>query len=363
MKRNLPLTVLILLFTPLMVLAKHQDILRHYIDHFKPPWLKERLERDFEPLRNKKITKKTLNDFCNLIDSSNEYVRVQIKNNHVKLLPLKKCSSLEKTADRVRRFLSSLRKISKIRDLPDLDFIMYFGDGIHQSKPLPIFCFAKDKRCENLISIPDHEALCGLGNFYREVKKHDVPYFEKKPKAFWRGATTGGDFTSSNWKNFPRSKLTLFSLKNPNLCDAKFAFVASNNKAELEKTLIQEQVLDQFVKIKDHLPYKFLVDIDGNSCTYSRLHWILFSNSLCLKQNSHLEQWYYTGLKPYVHYLPFHSDMSNFKDVINWALSHETECEQIVKNAKVFVRNNLTHYPALAYFYRVLLEYAKHQDF
>lgn len=342
---------------------KFSTILENHLNHFNPPWMRERLEKDFSSFNDQSLTHTKLTEFERSITTKNEYARVCIDNNFVTIKPFQHSMILIKpeTYDRVRKFLAALKKIKTLKKLPSMEFIMFFGDGLHHDSLVPVLCFAKKAGSKNLILIPDFETLTGLGHYYTILKQNDIPYKNKKDLAFWRGATTGGNFTLSNWKNFPRSKAVIFSLKNPQILDAKFTNIVAQDKKLLEQHLKSQCAVTKMTPVKDHLSYKFLPDIDGNSCSYSRLHWILYSNSLCLKQMSDLEQWYYGGLKPYIHFIPFKEDMSDFETVTYWAKNHENECETIVKNATAFAQNNLTIYPTLTYLYRVLLKYASLQ--
>ncbi len=58
------------------------------------------------------------------------------------------------------------------------------------------------------------------------------------------------------------------------------------------------ELLSGYVKTEDSLQYKYLMDIDGNTCGYQRLYWTLLSNSLVFKQVTENKQWYYNALIP-----------------------------------------------------------------
>ena len=172
-------------------------------------------------------------------------------------------------------------------------------------------------------------------------------------------------FTPENWKIFPRSKLTLFSAQKEKICDAKFTDIVQVSQDDLpvvKEEMGRQRVLGTPISIEEHLAYKYLVDVDGNSCTYSRLYWILKSNSLCLKHLSNEEQWYYKGLEPYVHYIPFKEDFSDLEEKILWAKNHNDQVKKIILSANEFANQSLKHSDALFYFYKVLERYQKLLD-
>ena len=76
--------------------------------------------------------------------------------------------------------------------------------------------------------------------------------------------------------------------------------------------------------------------IDGNVIASSHM-WafasgavpILVSNATC---------WFSRFLIPFVNYIPILYDLSDLQEKINWILDHDSEAEQIAKNALEFAR-------------------------
>jgi len=61
-----------------------------------------------------------------------------------------------------------------------------------------------------------------------------------------------------------------------------------------------------------HVKYKYLLDIDGNTCTWPHCYELLLSNSVMFKQESKDIQWFYRGILPYEHYVPISNDYRIF---------------------------------------------------
>ena len=134
--------------------------------------------------------------------------------------------------------------------------------------------------------MPDFEALAGYANEGIQAKKGSKAHsWEAKKILFWRGATTGRDYfsyTIENWILFPRGRLVAMSRQYPDLIDAFFTKVVEAEE-RLEIVLRKMHCSSAPVSVFDSLAYKYLIDIDGNSCTYSRNYWILLSNSVLFK--------------------------------------------------------------------------------
>jgi hypothetical protein len=162
--------------------------------------------------------------------------------------------------------------------------------------------------------------------------------------------------------SYPRSQLVLVSKLQPDLVDAKFTAIVQTSRYDHQailKIFNQEKYLSKPKSVMDHFAYKYLIDIDGNSCTYSRLFWILSSNSVCLKQESDEEQWYYPGIKPDVHYISFKKDSSNLIEKINDAKKLEMKVKKIIEEANKFSEENLCHEMCFAYLYWAITRYTE----
>ncbi len=183
------------------------------------------------------------------------------------------------------------------------------------------------------------------------------PWREKEDKAFWRGSTAGGFLTAATWDHIARSQLVLLSLKYPGDLDARFNHVTQCS-IDVPKILKNRGMISGTVSRGDHLTYKYLIDVDGNSCAFERCFWLLLSNSLVIKQQSPNIQWYYGALEPYKHYLPINQDLSDLKEKIEWARQHDAEAQKIASQASQFVEENLSNEDILVYFYHLLKAYA-----
>jgi hypothetical protein len=82
-----------------------------------------------------------------------------------------------------------------------------------------------------------------------------------------------------------------------------------------------------------------------------------------MKQESDEIQYFYSALKPYVHYLPIKHDMSDLLEKIQWAKTHDAECRQIAKTGRQFALDHFMPNQIYAYLYWVLDNYATLQAF
>jgi Glycosyl transferase family 90 len=113
----------------------------------------------------------------------------------------------------------------------------------------------------------------------------------------------------------------------------------------------------------DSLRFKYLIDVDGNTCSFSRFYWILLSNSVPFKVESDNIQWYYGALTPFVHYIPVARDLSDLVERIDWARNHEEIVKGIAYNSCRFAKMHLFEPEVYKYLYLLLTKYAKLQRF
>ena len=65
------------------------------------------------------------------------------------------------------------------------------------------------------------------------------------------------------------------------------------------------------ISIEQHLKYKYLISLDGNTAAWQRVPWIMLSGSVLLLVETQVEEWFYQDIEAYVHYVPVKGDMSD----------------------------------------------------
>ena len=268
-------------------------------------------------------------------------------------------------SQRIKPLNVILNHLTQTLLLPDMEFFVSAHDSCDidtieafVEKSLPIFTFSKIKNYTIPVLIPDPEMLLGYKEIDGILDAHekDIPWRLKIEKAFWRGGTSGGSFDSPNWSLFPRSKLVYQSLKCPDEADSRFSQFVQGASANSE-FLSKPELYGNVVSIKDSLKYKYLIDVDGNACTYSRFYWILRSKSVPFKHKSSYVQWYYSALKPFEHFVPIKEDFSDLAEQVKWARAHDNEVKKIAENSSDFAKQQLRTEDAYVYLYLSLVKY------
>lgn len=258
----------------------------------------------------------------------------------------------------------ALKTLTQCVQVPNLDIILSYYDGALPAHSFyftedpalqaPILISAKLKSSPHFVLIPDWRSLGKWWIFdIHSIKKHSVshPWETKRPFALWRGGLT---------KDL-RFTLCQLSLQYPEHLDAKL----NGSYIEDVQTRIQcerEGLIGSRVSWDDFLSCKYLPYVDGVMCASPALQWRLLSHSVTFKPDSDEIQWFYRALKPYVHYIPTKSDLSDLISQLNWAQENDALCRQIGDQAAQFAHQNLLYEEVLLYFNAVLSHYAKLQQ-
>lgn len=324
-----------------------------------PEWMLKQIESDFSSFAASGITSEMIDTVMRQSQPNWELIRFRIIDNHLSIVEHHSVTPI-----RLAWMTEALQALTEITHIPNIDFIMCLGDSIDGIEfAAPVFAFAKHQDSHAIVLIPDFEALSGqsvhlLHTVDQGNKKY--PWNKKIAKAFWRGATTGTVISKENFLTLPRSQAVTCSLEHPSLIDARFTHLVQCNDSEL----VRERFSSYFslpISVKNHMAYKYQLLIDGNTCAYSRAYWQLFSNCAILKQESPNIQWFYSLLKPYVHYIPVANDLIDLSEKVTWSKDHDKEIQKIISNAQRIAKENLNQSEVYYYLYLVLKKYAELQ--
>lgn len=229
-----------------------------------------------------------------------------------------------------------------------LSVIIYIGDYINFKTDLPILTFCKTNDLKNQILIPDSESYGRFELLHKSLFKQSqlFPFSERFNKVYWRGSPTGGDYSSSSFRKFPRVKLVNLSIKFPNNFDFRFTGNGQNSEFILPK-----QFFSKFEKPEKSLNYKYLIDVDGNCSTFSRLRWMMYTGSVVLKQNSNFVQWYYNYLKNKQNIIFVDIDYKSIKEAINRNKNNQLS---IVKKSSEFAVEFFSKESSIYYLFKLL---------
>lgn len=259
---------------------------------------------------------------------------------------------------RVSTYQNVLNNISNIIKLPGFCFGIEYEDMAGDFN-IPLLCFHKNIDDQSHILVPDFEIF--EYNYYMQLKD-GTDFDNKVDKAVFVGSTTGTNFdenrgccnTVDNIINDPSVRISaahffndkeniIFKLPSVVQCDNSETEIFLRNQPYMQA---QRMTWDQ------QYQNRYIISIDGNGPTCTRVALSLLSNSVLMKYKSSWIVYYHRALRPYFNYLPVqnHGDIEHIMETF----SHDLASLRFISgNAKrqfrlLFNRRNVQRMFAIA---------------
>ncbi len=331
-------------------------------------WMDEAIEKDFSPFSSGI----TLEMIEKASPQWHRYVRFKIIDNKV-----------YGPSGKTHNLLSVLcRKYT----IPDVEFLYLVEDGFvrgprgERNPPTvdgPVLASTKHEDFTHVIYFadwnfdptrtdPEHcsEAYDWTYNsILVEQTSKELPWESKIPTAIWRGGLQGYqyDYSPRGFFETPRGKLCYLSSVYPHHLNAGTNWLETSVQRIIRNTGFDPH--KPFLSVREHLRFKYQVNVDGHTATYPGLQWRLLSNCTVLKQKSKNKMWYFYPLKPWVHYVPIEEDLSDLIEKIEWCKQNDAEAKKIAMQGRKLAQESLLPEHCCLYCYKVLKKYASLQKF
>lgn len=309
------------------------------------PWVIQQFNNDFAKYAD--FSKTAVRSTYAAFAADNLLVHYTIKDGKL-FQQIKDTSVDDSTSQAFKTFHLLFSYIAQQGYVKDLDFIVRLRDfcsSVPENQGIksfaPILTVVKDlsKAIEkDFVLIPDWmilESWYKLRPSMQAANKY-YKWEAKENKIFWRG----GEADLSGY----RHKVVAYSAngKGNYLLDAKFVVTKSD-----------------WILPENHLKYKFQLTMDGHTAAWERPVWQLYSNSVMLKQQSPLIQWYDLAIKDGVHYVEVDNNPEHLLAAINQY--SDEQLQTIANNATQFIEDSLSFHDMVAYIILGLQKYEKLQ--
>ncbi|KAL1124031.1 hypothetical protein AAG570_001801 [Ranatra chinensis] len=228
--------------------------------------------------------------------------------------------------------LSLTRKVR----LPNFEFFSNLGDWplipINDKPRIPLFSWCGSSQSADIV-LPTYDitesTLECMGRVSLDMLSVqgniDKTWHEKPPQAFWRGRDSSRE----------RLKLIEIARKHPEIINASltnFFFFRDEEKIYGPK--------EKHISFFKFFDYKYQLNLDGTVAAY-RFPYLLVGDALVFKQESEYYEHFYKELRPWKHYIPFKTDLSDLVEKIKWAINNDDKAQEIAKAGQLYARNNL----------------------
>lgn len=189
----------------------------------------------------------------------------------------------------------------------EMRLLLFTDDLGSNNTPLPLFSFQKPRGSRNLL-LPDIDFL--QEDFYTRPELVDaIPFAEKQERAVFVGTTTGGRHTVETVQALraPRLRSAVHFRDSPRVDFflPRIAQCVDNAAADAIRAL---GVAGRRLSWRRSYAYRYIISMDGNGATCSRVFLGLRSNSVLMKYDSPHLLYYFDHLVPWVHYIPIAQD-------------------------------------------------------
>jgi hypothetical protein len=240
--------------------------------------------------------------------------------------------------------------------IPDTTFILDVDDMPLPRPTVPILQFQKPDRSFSIL-VPDIDFI-GWNHYPQPAIVDTIAYDSKSVSAIFVGGTSGQTNTVETVLNpvaqrlrsakyFRRHSDVYFYLTTLSRC----------KNAEAEQALRDLGFGGPPIEWGEQFEHKFIISVDGNGATCSRIVIALRSNSVLLKYDSPHHLYYFRGLLPWRHYIPITAD-SDIENIVIMERKCPRAFVSIAEEGRHFAETYLTRERVLQYAAEVLTNYA-----
>lgn len=186
------------------------------------------------------------------------------------------------------------------------DFALNVGDRSIDTEAFPVFGFEKHVSGHSIL-LPDTDF------FDYDWYRHDddpLAYEAKKIRACFAGASTGGGLLNAEAirnPHSPRLRAAAYFHGNPDVLFRITAAVRCTSP-DVESLLREQPYFGAPVPWREQLRNRFIISMDGNGATWSRMARGLLSNSAVIKFHSPSQLFYFPALEAGREYISVNSE-------------------------------------------------------
>ncbi len=241
-------------------------------------------------------------------------------------------------ANMYRDFFS--RCLAELRVIREFVIAIDVNDAPVTSVDAPVFAFQKPSG-GNTVLIPDVDFL--HYNFYIPPDHHDhLRYEEKVAKAIFAGSTTGGrTITEDDVRDLtiPRLRSGVY-FRGSDQVDFRIPRIVQCKTPEVAEMVAALGINNQHCSWSEQFKHRFILSMDGNGATCSRVAIGLLSSSVLVKYDSASSLYYFGALVPWRHFIPVMTD-AEVISIVEAERRHDRIFESVADAGRDFARRYL----------------------
>ena len=203
------------------------------------------------------------------------------------------------------------------------------GVNLGDADYIPGIAFCSSNPEIELVPDPEFMDLEGYRNLRQSISEANVPWEKRIGIAFWRGSTTGIRHPRE-WRTLPRARLCEIT-RASTLFDVGMSSIVQIAEQDIIDEIKSSGLMRDYVPVTQFKNYRYHIDIDGNTNSWSGLLQKLLSGGTVLKVESErgFRQWYYDRLMPWKNFVPIAADMSDLVEKVDWLTKNDDSARKI----------------------------------
>jgi hypothetical protein len=267
---------------------------------------------------------------------------LKIKPSHALLAEAQRCQrTYGRTLASLKTLAPSLGKINATWLLGGYQTFVFDDNGHAKGLRFDRPMGTSDFLLPDLYLMKETLAYEAAGNSFSYLRT--PPFLDRAKQLFWRGSTTGKFI--ENYEEFVanhRVKACLLIKEDlQQIADCKITNIVQLPSAiipEARQYLVKNGLLAKRFNTADFADYQMSLDLPGNASGWGAVLRYL-QGMLVFKVAHGHELFYYGHLRPWVHYIPVASDLSDLKAGVIWALENQSKAEEIAEAGKSILRD------------------------
>lgn len=220
----------------------------------------------------------------------------------------------------------------------------FFAIAVHDRGPsrfdAPVFEFQKQRGAATML-LPDVDLLAA-SNLASVGHDDPIGFEDKLEEAIFVGATTGGIISADMVRELrhPRLRAGVYFRDKPRIT-FELPSIVQCDSAETVALIAALGLGNRRRSWPDQLRCKYLLSMDGNGATCSRVAIALQSNSVLVKYNSPWQLFYFHGLEAWRHYLPVRGDR-DVETIVEYSAETRSRDREIAERSMSFARSAIS---------------------
>uniref|UniRef100_A0A8V0XUP7 Protein O-glucosyltransferase 1 n=1 Tax=Gallus gallus TaxID=9031 RepID=A0A8V0XUP7_CHICK len=320
-------------------------------------------KQDLAPFRSG-ISKETISDVVSRkLGTHYQIIKNKLYREHDCMFPAR-CSGVEHFIHGIINRLPDMEMVINVRDYPQVPKWM---------KPIiPVFSFSKTAEYNDIMYPawtfweggpavwPIYPTGLGRWDLMREDLRRSAekwPWKKKISKGYFRGSSPPGKASSEvQMEGFVT--LALFVTEKEN----ELEITVKKKKNLLFFNILFKDTLGKppakEIPLVDHCKYKYLFNFRGVAASF-RLKHLFLCGSLVFHVGEEWLEFFYQQLKPWVHYIPVKSDLSDVRELLQFAKENDNIAQEIAERGRQFITEHLQMEDVSCYWEHLLSEYSQ----